>query len=37
MEITITAEKQAIIDAGDREFQEHPETFVPLENINRGY
>jgi hypothetical protein len=37
LETDLTAEKQAIIDAGDREFQEHPETFVPLESINKGY
>ncbi|GMO58264.1 MAG: hypothetical protein Ta2A_03690 [Treponemataceae bacterium] len=33
IETNLTEEEQAIIAAGDKQFKEHPETFVPLESI----
>jgi hypothetical protein len=35
LETSLTEEERAIIAAGDREFEEHPENFVPLESISR--
>jgi hypothetical protein len=36
LETDLTEEELAIIAEGDREFEEHPENFVPLESISRG-
>ena len=36
LETNLTDEEQAIIAEGDKEFEEHPENFVALENISRG-
>jgi hypothetical protein len=33
IETDLTVEEKAIIEAGEKEFQKHPETFVPLESI----
>jgi hypothetical protein len=33
LETNLTDEERAIIADGDREFEEHPENFVPLERI----
>jgi hypothetical protein len=33
IETDLTDEERAIIDEGDRLFEKHPETFVPLESI----
>jgi len=33
IETGLTAEELAIIEEGDRHYKEHPEDFVPLENI----
>jgi hypothetical protein len=35
LETDLTEEERAIIAEGDREFEEHPENFVPLESISR--
>ncbi|MDR2471119.1 MAG: hypothetical protein LBD09_03290 [Treponema sp.] len=35
LETNLTEEERAIIAEGDREFEEHPENFVPLESISR--
>jgi hypothetical protein len=35
LETNPAEEEQAIIAEGDREFEEHPENFVPFETINR--
>jgi hypothetical protein len=31
--MNLTDEERAVIAEGDREFEEHPENFVPLERI----
>jgi hypothetical protein len=36
LETNLTEEERAIIAEGDREFEEHPENFVPLESIRRN-
>jgi hypothetical protein len=33
LETDLTAEEYALIEAGDREFKEHPENFVTLESL----
>jgi hypothetical protein len=33
IETDLTAEERALIEAGERDYREHPETFVPLESI----
>jgi hypothetical protein len=33
IETDLTAEEKALIEAGEKEYREHPETFVPLESI----
>jgi hypothetical protein len=36
IETDLTAEEKAIIEAGEKEYREYPETFVPLESIRQG-
>jgi hypothetical protein len=33
IETDLTAEERGIIEAGEKEYREHPENFVPLESI----
>jgi hypothetical protein len=34
IETDLTAEERGIIETGEKEYREHPESFVPLESIN---
>jgi hypothetical protein len=33
IETDLTAEEKTLIEAGEKEYREHPENFVPLESI----